>query len=169
MPSPQSVYNKYLYDIAWYKEKQIMSWQALTDENPELAELGRMRLHGRVSYLATIRLDGGPRVHPVTPFIGEGRLFVFMEPTSPKGRDIRHDGRYALHCGVEDDEGGGGEFLVWGRGRPVIDSESRALAVRTCPYRPADRYILFELGISRAMHTSYDELGPVRHRWRSGD
>ncbi|MGH2405330.1 MAG: pyridoxamine 5'-phosphate oxidase family protein, partial [bacterium] len=50
-----------------------------------------------MAYLATLRGDGAPRVHPVTPIVGEGRLFLFMEPTSPKGHDLRRDGRYALH------------------------------------------------------------------------
>jgi hypothetical protein len=38
----------------------------------------------------------------VTPILGENRLFIFMEPTSPKGHDLRRDGRYTLHCSVAD-------------------------------------------------------------------
>jgi hypothetical protein len=146
-----------------------MSWQDLRQGNPELAEMGEARLHGRVSYLATVRKNGAPRVHPVTPFIGEGRLFLFMEPTSPKGKDIQRDGRYALHCGVESGSGGEGEFFVWGRGKLVEDPETRALATEYCPYQPAARYVLFELGVERAMATVYDEEAePVRSRWRAG-
>ena len=48
-----------------------------------------------------------PRVHPVTPIVGSGKLFVFMEPTSPKGKDLMRDGRYALHCGIEGNNEGG--------------------------------------------------------------
>ena len=69
-----------------------MSWQILEQADPALAELGYRRLHGRVSYLATVRPAFGPRVHPVTPFIGQGRLFVFMERTSPKGKHIQRNG-----------------------------------------------------------------------------
>jgi len=60
-------------------------------------------LERRVAYLGTTRTDGSPRVHPVSPFIGAGCLFVYMEPTSPKAADLRRDARYALHCGVEDE------------------------------------------------------------------
>ena len=74
-----------------------MSWQKLEIENPALAEIGEKRLHGRVSYLATVCSNGASRVHPVTPIIGEGRLFVFMEPTSPKGKDLVRGSRFALH------------------------------------------------------------------------
>src|ERR1044071_7236196 len=66
-------------------EALAMSWKILEQANPELAEFGKTRLHRKVSYLATIRKDGSPRVHPMTPIIGDGRLLVFMEPTSPKG------------------------------------------------------------------------------------
>ena len=144
-----------------------MSWQTLIDEAPDLAAVGWERLHGRVSYLATVRKDGSPRVHPVTPFIGDGRLFLFMEPTSPKGKDIQRNGRYALHGGVEDDEGGGGEFYVWGRGRLVSDPALRALAVTHCPYAPAARYLLYELSVERAMSTVYGDEGAIRRRWRA--
>jgi hypothetical protein len=73
-----------------------MSWSMLEEKNPELAAFGSARLHGQVAYLATVRKDGSPRVHPLPPIIGQGHLFVFMEPTSPKGHDLRRDGRYAL-------------------------------------------------------------------------
>ncbi|MCA1555037.1 MAG: pyridoxamine 5'-phosphate oxidase family protein, partial [Chloroflexi bacterium] len=73
-------------------------WANFAAAAPELAAFGAQRLHGSVAYLATIRPDGAPRVHPVTPIIGEGHLFVFMEPTSPKGKDLQRDNRYALHC-----------------------------------------------------------------------
>ena len=64
-------------------------------------------------------------VHPVTPIVGDGRLFVFMEPTSPKGDDIARRGAYALHCLVTDANGTGGEFYVRGHGEQVDDPRLR--------------------------------------------
>jgi hypothetical protein len=143
-----------------------MGWQDLVDGNPELAAFGTARLSGSgVAYLSTVRKDGSPRVHPVTPIIGEGRLFVFMEPTSPKGLDLRRDGRYAMHCSVEDTGGGEGEFYLSGRARSVADDPTRELAVRLASYDPKDRYILFELSVDHALGTTYDDNGPVRRRW----
>ena len=46
-----------------------MSWQSLENNHPELAAFGAERLNGNVAYLATVRQDGSPRVHPVTPII----------------------------------------------------------------------------------------------------
>lgn len=48
-----------------------------------MAEFGKQRFQSGVAYLGTLRADGSPRIHPVTPIVSE-RLFLFMEPTSPK-------------------------------------------------------------------------------------
>jgi hypothetical protein len=143
-----------------------MSWRFLEDQQPELAEFGVERLNGKVAYLATIRKDGSPRVHPMTPIIGEGHLFVFMEPTSPKGHDLQRDGRYAIHCSVSDISGASGEFIVAGQARLIDDPEVRALAVRLSSYKPADRYILFEFDVISATSTVYPEGQPVRQNWK---
>jgi hypothetical protein len=143
-----------------------MSWKSLEDQQPELAAFGAERLHGKVAYLATVRKDGSPRVHPTTPIIGQGHLFIFMEPTSPKGYDLRRDQRYALHCAVSDNSGTSGEFVVTGRARFVDSAEQRALAVRLATYTPAERYILFEFDIEAATSTTYSGDGPVRQQWK---
>jgi hypothetical protein len=143
-----------------------MSWHRLETDNPELAAFGKARLHGLVGYLATTRKDGSPRVHPVTPIIGEGHFFLFMEPTSPKRLDLIRDGRYSLHCAVSDNSGESGEFYISGTARLVDDSETRKLATRLSTYAPADRYILFEFDIVQASSTLYPEGKPVRTRWQ---
>lgn len=144
-----------------------MSWKSLEDAQPELAAFGAARLNGKVAYLATVRADGAPRLHPMTPIIGEGHLFVFMEPTSPKGQDLRRGSRYAMHCAVSDNSGGSGEFSLTGRARLVDSAELRALATRLASYAPADRYILFEFDVESAASTEYPNDKPVRQVWRT--
>ncbi len=143
-----------------------MSWKMLEDEQPELASFGTERLHGKVAYLATVRKDGSPRVHPMTPIIGNGHLFVFMEPTSPKGHDLERDARYAIHCSVTDSTGQSGEFILTGRAHRVEDPELRALAVGCANYSPADRYVLFEFDVETAASTIYPEHAPMRQFWK---
>lgn len=143
-----------------------MSWKTLEDGNPDLAAFGAARLHGQVAYLATVRKDGAPRVHPMTPIIGEGHLFIFMEPTSPKGHDLQRDGRFAIHCSVANTDGGNGEFTISGKAHLITDPELRALAVRLCPYTPAERYILFEFDPERAASTVYAEDRTMRQEWK---
>ena len=144
-----------------------MSWKNLEETQPALATFGIERLNGHVSYLATVRKDGSPRVHPVTPIVGQGHLFVFMEPTSPKGHDLRRDGRYALHCGVSDNSGAGGEFIATGRAYFIDNPELRALAVGLASYTPADRYVLFEFDLENVTSTVYQDGQTVRQHWQS--
>lgn len=143
-----------------------MSWKFLEDGQPELATFGAERLNGKVAYLATVRADGAPRLHPMTPIIGEGHLFVFMEPTSPKGRDLQRGSKYAMHCAVSDNSGASGEFSVTGWARRVDDAGMRALAARLSSYAPADRYVLFEFEVDGAASTMYPGDKPVRRMWR---
>ena len=143
-----------------------MSWKTLEEGNPNLAAFGAARLHGQVAYLATVRKDGAPRVHPMTPIIGEGHFFVFMEPTSPKGHDLQRDGRFAIHCSVANISGGNGEFTISGKAQLIDDPKLRSMAVRLCPYTPAERYILFEFDPERAASTVYAEDRTIRQEWK---
>ena len=142
-----------------------MTWDDLERADPELAAAGARRLHGRVAYLATVSPDGAPRVHPVTPIVGDGRLFVFMEPTSPKGADLRRGSRYGLHSAVGDPSGRDGEFLTRGYGVFVGDPAVRAAAEHHASYPPAAHDVLFELAVEAAMLTEYVDGRPVRSRY----
>lgn len=143
-----------------------MSWSDLVAADPGLAAHGAERLGAAVAFLATVDAAGAPRVHPVTPVVAPGRLFVFMEASSPKGHDLRRGSRYALHAGVEDDAGGRGEFGARGTGVPVDDPATRAEAVAHASYDPSDRYVLFELLVDEVLATQYDDDGvPHRRRW----
>lgn len=145
----------------------MLSWQDFTKEAPELAAFGMKRLSNRVAYLGTVRADGSPRVHPVTPIISEKHLFLFMEPTSPKGKDIQRDGRYTLHCGIEDSSGGNGEFYVRGTAALSTDPDMRKEAIAAAGYSPKDRYILFIFNIDFAFMNIYENGTPNTKRWQS--
>ena len=59
-----------------------------------------------LSYLATVRGDGSPRLHPICPILAGGRLLVAIPRASPKGLDLRKDSRCVIHAlpGPDDDE-----------------------------------------------------------------
>ncbi|MBI1277319.1 MAG: pyridoxamine 5'-phosphate oxidase [Anaerolineaceae bacterium] len=144
----------------------MTTWAEFAHQAPEFAAFGKSRFASEVAYLGTIREDGGPRVHPVTPIIGE-QLFLFMEPTSPKGKDLQRDPRYALHCSVENSGGGGGEFYVRGNATLTIDPAMREQAIRASSYKPAERYILFVLTVEFAFMNNYVEGKSVTQRWQA--
>jgi hypothetical protein len=147
-----------------------VTWSQFHAAAAVLGDFGKKRLQGRIAYLATIRLDGSPRVHPVSPFITNDHLFVYMEPTSPKVLDLRRDARYSIHCAVEDNAGGQGEFVVRGDAVEIRDTGARELAfeqARAMGYRPQARYILFELRVADAVATQYENGQPRRVRWKA--
>lgn len=144
-----------------------LSWQNFANAVPELAGFGEKRFKAAPAYLATVRANGMPRVHPVTPIIAEGHLLLFMEPTSPKGHDLQRGSGYALHCTVADDGGGEGEFYLTGHASLTEDPLLRELAARY-GYQPKDHYVLFELTVESAFSTMYPDDGPpIRTKWNS--
>jgi hypothetical protein len=77
----------------------MASWSDFVAADPSLAAGVRALLQQYgpgMAYLATVRADGSPRVHPVSPVITDEGLYCFIV-SSPKRRDLDRDGRYALH------------------------------------------------------------------------
>lgn len=147
----------------------MSSWAEFARAVPELAAFGAERLLRPPAYLATITADGGTRVHPVTPIVAPMGLYVFMEPTSPKGRDLSERRRYALHNGVPDAQGSGGEFFLSGEGIPIDDDAVRTGVVAASSYEPAERYVLFELLVGSARANGYGDVAlPEPSRWSAG-
>jgi len=142
-----------------------MSWKVFEEDSPELARLGYEKLNRKIAYLATLKKDGSPRLHPVRPFIGYGMLFIFTEPSSPKIQDLSRDGRYAMHCTV----GGEGpliEILVSGEAvvisNPRVREQAESIAASPVVI---DSYVLFEFQVNRVLVVEYDEERKLVRRW----
>jgi hypothetical protein len=93
------------------------TWRELAASAPEMAAAGERLFYQfgvGLAFLATVRPDGGPRVHPMCPVLHEGGLYAFIT-ASPKRQDLVRDGRYAMHAfGPADNDD---EFYVTGRVR----------------------------------------------------
>lgn len=141
----------------------MASWEDMAAARPELESHARELFlieqpdapgPAGLGYLATVRADGGPRVHPVSPAVIDGRLFVYVLLSSPKLGDLHRDGRYALHswpkpftdAGFDDEE-----FYLTGRATPVDDAALHARISGAVGDKP-ESGASFELDIARAMH-----------------
>jgi hypothetical protein len=140
------------------------SWSDFAVASPRLAADVRtlLELSGQCfGYLATVRRDGGPRVHPVSPVIAEGGLFCFVTP-SPKRQDLERDGRYALHAYPA--EHSDDEAYLTGRARPVVDVVCQRRLARLHRAAPEVDWKLFEFEIDVAMVTHREHRGqPAEH------
>src|SRR5215212_10238354 len=99
----------------------MATWSEFAGAEPQLAASIHALVHQYgpgFGYLATVRRDGGPRVHPVSPFVTRDGFFCFVI-NSPKRRDLERDGRYALHSFPAETTND--EAYVSGRAHRVTD------------------------------------------------
>lgn len=132
-----------------------------------MAQFGEERIKRGIMYLATIKADGYPRVHPFTPFIASGRLFSFMYATSPKCKDLQKNGRYSIHSLVVDAGGPSGEFQITGDALVLSDPASRQVAAAAAPYPLSELpTVLFEFKIMSCLTNFYTDGQPNPKRWK---
>jgi hypothetical protein len=77
----------------------MLTWGEFRSGRPDLAAAGRRLFYNfgvGLGFLATVRPDGGPRVHPICPILTDDHLYSLILP-GPKLNDLRRDGRFALH------------------------------------------------------------------------
>jgi hypothetical protein len=159
----------------------MITWTDFSRQQPALADAGRRQLYQfgtGLAFLATVRTDGAPRVHPVCPVISDAGLHLLIV-AGPKRQDLRRDGRYALHSDTcpppRQDDG----FALAGLAREVTDAavprvvRARVLAERDGTVWPSfDEDVIFELGIERALLTLTKADGPFPAGptiWREGN
>lgn len=149
-------------------------WGELEAAKPEMASVLTTLLASiPIAYLATVRRDGAPRVHPVCPIIAAGGLYVAVAgesapQPSPKRFDLARDGRYALHAvpGTRDDE-----FYMTGSAVRVTGGTTRRLVAQAAGHSIRDDDWIFELLATYVMTAYWEHLGqpdtyPVRTEWR---
>ena len=143
----------------------VGAWAELEVADPELAAFGRQRFEGKVAFHSTLRRDGAPRLHPVSPWFGAGLLLVGFRGHSPKNDEVAIDGRYAMHSTIDGDnhEGTGGEFLVRGWMEQVSPDHPGAISV---PYEASYELAIYACSVEAALGTTYDGDRPVYRRWK---
>ncbi|MDQ3210358.1 MAG: hypothetical protein M3Q20_04125 [Actinomycetota bacterium] len=141
------------------------AWAELEVQDPRLAAFGRERFEGKVVFHATIRRDGAPRVHPVSPWFGAGLMLVAFRGHSPKVEEVALDGRYAMHSSIDagDHEGAEGEFLVRGWMERVSPDHPGAIAR---PYEASYELAIYACSAEEAVGTTYEGETPVYRRWK---
>lgn len=147
----------------------MVTWRELERQAPELAAAGRAlwEQHG-LMYLATVRADGSPRVHPVVPLLTEGSVFVAIAQASPKWRDLRRDPRCVLHSlpGQRDDE-----FVLRCRAHEAGDARDVVRTVASHVIHDDDHILEFDIeqaDLGHWEHVGQPNTYAVRQRWQPG-
>jgi hypothetical protein len=155
----------------------MASWQEFAEQKPELSQTLRTALwHEKqglnFAYLATVRQDGTPRIHPVCPTFWEGDLYLVAEGKTPKKRDLYENGRYALHTTLSfkdladaDEVPKQAQVYISGQATEQNDPETRKnveSTYREWKFGPDE--VVFRLSIERALHTTWKD-GYVWDKW----
>ena len=171
----------------------MVTWGEMEQSAPDIAQVtarlwpGVVALHTgelarapepcfSVAYLATVRADGSPRLHPFCPILATGKLFAAIPASSPKGRDLRREPRCVIHAmpGPDDDE-----LCVHARALEVTDAATRedVLAVVTrstvggmiesVSHDPIFEFDIVRVDVTRWVHIGQPGTYAQRKRWLS--
>lgn len=147
----------------------MKSWKEFSLAEPELADLGKRmllqtRVHVGLGFLATLRKDGAPRLHPISLVFSGDHLYVFIPPSSPKCGDLKRDGRYALQAFPTPEMTDGKEFYISGVAQCLLDPAERQHIITETAINVDESEQLFELHIDRAMYTELVNQGTPNER-----
>ena len=153
----------------------MKSWPEFRGAVPELAAAGeklllRKRPHVGWAFIATLRKDGAPRLHPISVVQAQDRLYVIIPRSSPKCADLLCDGRYALQAFPPPDSEAGAEFYLAGAAERIQDPGVCQAILDETGVRVEAGEVLFELTLERAMFTclvaeGMPEEHPVHLTW----
>jgi hypothetical protein len=158
----------------------MTTWAEFTSGAPEVAEVAASLWPADgsgfpIAYLATVRRDGAPRLHPFCPILASGRLYAAIPRSSPKGHDLRRDPRCVIHAlpGPRDDE-----LCIRARATEVGDDPATRTEVRDAVARTGvggmiesvSHDPLFEFGLEQVDVAWWVDIGQpgthaVRRRW----
>lgn len=155
----------------------MKSWNDLNNEEPDIAALGkkllfRSREHVGLAFIATLRKDGAPRLHPISVILSKGHLYVVIPSTSPKCGDLTRDGRYALQAFPPSGNEQPAEFYLAGRAKRIQDPVIRKAFTDDTRVNVEKNEALFELDLERVMYTKairrdHPDERPIHRKWRA--
>lgn len=103
----------------------MAAWSVVEEAEPELAEsVRRLFDAGRHKTIATLRVDGSPRISGIEAEFADGELRFGSMTGARKGADLHRDPRFALHGPTFHPEEGreaewSGEAKIAGRAVPA--------------------------------------------------
>ncbi|MBB5787567.1 pyridoxamine 5'-phosphate oxidase family protein [Jiangella mangrovi] len=149
----------------------MATWRQFEDEAPELAVIARERLTATKHHvLATLRMDGSPRVSGTeVAFEGE-HLTLGSMPGALKARDLQRDPRYALHSNPGDGSMTAPDLKISGPAVEVVGAEFDAYRSGHETELPPGPFHLFRLGLDDVVLAGLNDTrtGMEITLWRPG-
>lgn len=153
----------------------MKSWNDFNNEETEIAASGKKLLfqsreHVGLAFIATLRKDGAPRLHPISVILSKGHLYVVIPSTSPKCADLTRDGRYAIQAFPPSNNEEPAEFYFAGRAKRIQDPVARKAFTDDPQVAVEESEMLFELFLERVMYTKamrrdHPDERPIHRKW----
>jgi hypothetical protein len=140
----------------------MTSWIEVVGAAPELAEAVRRIFDaGRHKALATLRLDGSPRISGIEASFRDGDLWLGSMWQSRKALDLRRDARLALHSASVDPPAWTGDAKIGGRAEEVTDAAVLEAFREGSEETPPGPFHLFRVDVAEVVLTRLGE--PADH------
>ncbi len=142
----------------------MATWSEVEAEAPDLAARARAIFEARVhKTLATLRLDGSPRISGIELIIAEGEAWFGCMPQSLKALDLLRDPRFALHSGTEDPPDWEADAKIAGAAEEETDPDRKEAVVEG--ETPPGPFHLFRLDITELVITGVEGDELVIESW----
>ncbi len=147
-----------------------MSWADFQHADPTLANRIRARLEShRHTVLATLGVDGSPRLSGMEAPIRSGHLWLAMTPGSLKAADLSRDPRYSLHSAPDSEDLSEGDARIDGVVLPADSAqEAEFVAGHRYPIEDPSIMALYVALISRAVLVRVVENSLLIESWTPG-
>lgn len=148
----------------------MASWKSFEQEAPDMAAKVEARLRAHKHHvMATLRVDGSPRVSGTEVELFDGEAYVGSMWRAQKALDLLRDSRLAVHSnpGEETMEGGDAKFSASATDIPDGHAAKERLRDEVTPPEP---FHLFRLDLHDVVLTEVDheENALFVHLWRPG-
>lgn len=147
----------------------MASWNEIEAAVPELAARVRQRFDaGKHKTMATLRADGSPRISGTEVVFAEGGVHLGSMGGAMKARDLRRDGRCAIHAPTLDEELVDGDAKIAGLATVMTD---RARIAAVWPDFPVEEWAEshpFEIDVHEIVLTTVEDGKMVIRSWHPG-
>ncbi|MDE0231529.1 MAG: pyridoxamine 5'-phosphate oxidase family protein [bacterium] len=144
-----------------------VTWSRFREAEPELEASVRERFEShRHAVMATLRLDGAPRLSGMEAPIRDGHLWLAMDDNSRKTDDLRRDARFSIHSAPDDERLALGDARVEGRAVPALGPEvSLFVKGHRFPINDTSTMALFRADITRVVLARVEDRGLLVISW----
>jgi hypothetical protein len=149
----------------------MATWRQFENEAPELATIARSQLTATKHHvLATLRMDGSPRVSGTEVDFDGDHLTLGSMPQALKARDLQRDPRYALHSNPGDGSMTVADAKISGHATEVAGAEFEAYRAARASDLPPGPFHLFRLDLDDVVLAGLNDsrTGMEIRLWRPG-